>query len=281
MEQLRERLDKTQQHFAGAAKAVGGAIRQFTINPHEAAGQIGKVSEDSTAALLADPDSAIALIAEKAQDDGHAAHALSVMTLALLTGKQAQLPEQALRALGIGALLHDIGKTAINPSILRNSERNRHEEAIYQNHCRAGHDLAARADNLAKPTLDVILSHHERVDGSGFPDRLAGNAIPLAARLVAIANRFDNLVNPIDYRHALSPSEALSTLWTREKKSFDATLLQLFVRAMGVYPPGSIVQLGDGRVGLILDADALVRVNGIGSARGARTDDSERGGAAC
>lgn len=252
MDQLRERLDKTQQHFAGAAKAVGGAIRQFTIDPHEAAGQIGKVSENSTAALLADPDSAIALIAEKAQDDGHAAHALSVMTLALLTGKQAQLPEQALRALGIGALLHDIGKTAINPSILRNSERNRYEQAIYQNHCRAGHDLAARADNLSKPTLDVILSHHERVDGSGFPDRLAGNAIPLAARLVAIANRFDNLVNPIDYRHALSPSEALSTLWTREKKSFDATLLQLFVRAMGVYPPGSIVQLGDGRVGAVV-----------------------------
>lgn len=252
MDQLRERLEKTQQHFVGAAKAVGGAIRHFTVNPREAVKQIGKVSEDSTAALLADPDSAIALIAEKAQEDGQAAHALSVMTLALLIGKQAQLPEQALRALGIGALLHDIGKISISSSILRNTERNRHEETIYQNHCRAGQDLAARAGNLSPPMLDAILSHHERFDGSGFPDRLAGNAIPLAARLVAIANRFDNLVNPIDYRYALSPTEALSTMWTREKKSFDATLLQLFVRAMGVYPPGSIVQLGDGRVGAVV-----------------------------
>jgi hypothetical protein len=75
---------------------------------------------------------------------------------------------------------------------------------------------------------------------------------PCRRRLVAIANRFDNLVNPPDTRRAMSPSEALSTLWTREQKAFDATLLQLFVRAMGVYPPGSIVQLSDGRIGAVV-----------------------------
>jgi HD-GYP domain-containing protein (c-di-GMP phosphodiesterase class II) len=111
-------------------------------DPREAIREVARVSEESTAALLADPDSAIVLIAEKAHDDGHAAHSLSVMTLALLLGKQAGLPEAALHALGIGALLHDIGKQAINPSILRNSERNRHEEAIYQTHCRGGFDEA-------------------------------------------------------------------------------------------------------------------------------------------
>jgi hypothetical protein len=70
--------------------------------------------------------------------------------------------------------------------------------------------------------------------------------------VVAIANRFDNLVNPIEHRRALSPSEALSTLWNREQTAFDGALLQLFVRAMGVYPPGSIVQLSDGRIGAVV-----------------------------
>ena len=254
MNELRERLDVAQQHFVGAAKAVEGAIKAFATHPREAIKQVAKVSEESTAALLADPDSAIVLIAEKAQDDGYAAHALSVMTLSLLLGKQARLPEQALRALGIGALLHDIGKQEIKPSILRNSARNRHEEAIYQTHSRTGREQAQRAGSLSQPMLDAILYHHERFDGSGFPEALVGSAIPLAARVVAIANRFDNLVNPVDYRLALSPSEALSRLWTREQKAFDAALLPLFVRAMGVYPPGSIVQLSDGRIGAVVSS---------------------------
>jgi HD-GYP domain-containing protein (c-di-GMP phosphodiesterase class II) len=252
MNELRGRLDKAQQHYLGAARAVGSAIKGFSSNPREAIRQVATVSEESTAALLADPDSAIVLIAEKAHDDGHAAHSLSVMTLALLLGKQAGLPEQALQAIGIGALLHDIGKLTIKPSLLRNTERNRHEEALYRTHCQNGHQAAARAGSLSAPMLDAILHHHERFDGSGFPDGQSGSAISLAARMVAIANRFDNLVNPIDYRTAMSPSEALSTLWTREKKAFDSALLQLFVRAMGVYPPGSIVRLSDGRIGAVV-----------------------------
>ncbi len=252
MNRFRERLDKAQQHYLGAARTVGGAIKGFSVNPHAAIQQISEVSEQSTTALLADPDSAIVLIAEKARDEGQAAHSLSVMTLSLLLGRQARLPEQALRALGIGALLHDIGKQLISPSILRNSERNRHEEAIYQTHCRGGFEAATRAGKLAQPMLDAILYHHERCDGSGFPERLSGNAIPLAARVVAIADRFDKLVNPLDSRRALSPFEALAWLWGKEQKAFDALLLQLFVRAMGVYPPGSIVQLSDGGVGAVL-----------------------------
>ncbi len=252
MNRFRERLDKAQQHYLGAARTVSVAIKGFSVNPHAAIQQISEVSEQSTTALLADPDSAIVLIAEKARDEGQAAHSLSVMTLSLLLGRQARLPEQALRALGIGALLHDIGKQLISPSILRNSERNRHEKAIYQTHCRGGFEAATRTGKLAQPILEAILYHHERCDGSGFPERLSGNAIPLAARVVAIADRFDKLVNPLDSRRALSPSEALAWLWGKEQKAFDALLLQLFVRAMGVYPPGSIVQLSDGGVGAVL-----------------------------
>jgi len=252
MSELRGRLDVAQKHYAGAAKAVGSAIKSFDAHPEESVRQVTEVSEQSTAALLADPDSAIVLIAEKAQADGHAAHSLSVMTLALLLGKQARLPDDALCTLGIGALLHDIGKLALSSSILRNAERNKHEEALYQTHCRLGYESALRAGRLSPPILDAILHHHERIDGSGFPDRLAHKEIHVAARVVAIADRFDSLANPIDYRRALSPSEALATMWTKEQAAFDTVLLQLFIRAMGVYPPGSIVQLTDGRVGAVI-----------------------------
>ena len=233
MGELRGRLDAAQKHYVGAAKTVGNAFKSFDQNPAESVIQISQVSAQSTASLLADPDSAIVLIAEKAQADGNAAHSLSVMTLSLLLGKQARLPAEALRSLGIAALLHDIGKSGINSSILRNTSRNKHEEALYQTHCRAGYESALRAGQLTPPMLDAILHHHERMDGKGFPDGLSGKAIHVASRIVGIANRFDNLSNPIDPRRALSPAEALATMWTKEQSAFDPVLLQLFVRAMG------------------------------------------------
>jgi hypothetical protein len=106
--------------------------------------------------------------------------------------------------------------------------------------------------------LDAILHHHERGDGSGFPDRLSGNAIPLTARLVAIANRFDNLVNPLDPGARCHPPKPCRAMWTGSRRP-SIGLLQLFVRAMGVYPPGSIVQLSDGRIGAVISSAAADR----------------------
>jgi HD-GYP domain-containing protein (c-di-GMP phosphodiesterase class II) len=252
MTELRGRLDQAQKKFVGASKAVGGALKSFDQNPKESVHQVSLVSAGSATSLLADPDSVIVLIAEKGQDDGPTAHALSVMTLALLLGKQARLPEAALSTLGIGALLHDIGKRWLNPSILRNTERNRHEETVYATHCQMGYEALHKLGSVSPPVLEAVLHHHERFDGSGFPNQLKGDEIHIAARVVGIADRFDKLTNPIDHRRAVSPSEALSIMWTKEKSAYDPVLLQLFVRAMGVYPPGSIVQLSNGRVGAVV-----------------------------
>lgn len=259
MQRLREGLHKAHRLYAGAATAMSGALRNFSARPQASVAEVLRVGAESTAAVLGDADSVLVLIAEKAQDEGLAAHSLAVMTLALLIGKQAQLPPAALPAIAGGALLHDIGKLQISPSILRSSERNRHEEALYQSHCQSGYDAARRAGTLSPPVLEAIRHHHERFDGRGFPDRLSGSAIPLTARIVAIANRFDNLVNPLDPRRALSPSEALSVLWTRERAACDQQLLELFIRGMGVYPPGSIVRLTDGRIAAVVAAAAADR----------------------
>ncbi|MDP2903138.1 MAG: DUF3391 domain-containing protein [Methylovulum sp.] len=252
MAKMRKRLDKAQDNYIDAARSVGSAFKSFASEPKETIRQASDISERSSAALFADTDSAIVLITEKGHNDGHASHALSVMTLALLLGKQAGLPEEALRAIGIGALLHDIGKIAFHASILRNPKRNKFEEAVYRTHCRVGYEKAVEAGGLSQAMLDIILHHHERINGGGFPDQLRGEEITFASRLVAIADRFDNVTNPIDCYSALSPSEALSMMWGKEKMLFDNKLLQLFVRAMGVFPPGSIVQLSDNRIGAVI-----------------------------
>ncbi len=252
MEELRQRLVKAGKHHHKAAATVSSAIRNFGTSPQQSVRDLTRVCGESASALLTDPDSAFVLVVDKGGNDRQAVHALSVMTLSLLLGKQAGLPEQALRVLGTSALLHDIGARLMSPSVLYNPARNRHQEALFRTHCRGGYDEALRSGGLSQAMLETILYHHERCDGSGFPERLKGNTIPLTARMVGIADRFDKLVNPIEPRLAIGPAEALATMWAREQKGFDSGLLQLFVRAMGVYPPGSIVQLSDGQIGTVV-----------------------------
>lgn len=262
MDEIRGHLEHTYKHYVGANKTVSSAISGFDIDPQKAMTDIHEVSHRSTSLLLSDLDSAIVLIAEKGQSDGASAHALSVMTLSLLLGKQSGLPEEGLRLLGSAALLHDIGKSTLNPSILKNPERNRHEEAVYQSHCALGHAAVQKLGRVPNALLEVILHHHEHFDGTGFPSHQRGDQIHIAARVVAVADRFDSLVNPINYRTALSPSEALSRMWAKESGHFDPVLLQLFIKSMGVYPPGTIVQLDDGRIGAVVvsaEADNLLR----------------------
>ncbi|HSW04358.1 HD-GYP domain-containing protein [Aquabacterium sp.] len=253
MADMRAKLDVVQKQYMSAAEQTANAFKLMGARPAECVGVMREVAAESARSLLADPDSAIILIADKAKSQGEVAHALSVMTLSLLLAKQLQLPEAEIQLVGMAALMHDIGHSGVNPSILRNPARNRHEEAVFQTHARLGFDqLAAVGAAVPQGVAEAALHHHERDDGKGFPSGLKGAAIPRLARIVGIANRFDNLANPVDPRTAVSPFEALGVMWAREKTAFEEVLLQTFIRTMGIYPPGTLVQLSDGRSGVVV-----------------------------
>jgi hypothetical protein len=114
----------------------------------------------------------------------------------------------------------------------------------------------ATAWACARGALAVLAQHHEHADGSGFPRRLAGEQIALAARIVAIVNRFDNLCNPGSRAHALTPHEAVSMLFAQGRSRYDAALLASFIRMMGVYPAGSLVQLTDDRYAMVMGVNS-------------------------
>lgn len=255
MARMRERLDATQRQYMAATEQTAGAFKQFGARPRESVETMAQVANESARQLMADTDSAIILIIDKGRSQGEVMHALSVMTLSLLLAKQLGMDTEGLRQVGLAALLHDIGLGALNPSLVRNPARNRHEEAIYQTHCRLGADqLGALGATVPPAVVQAALSHHEREDGRGYPRGLRGAEIPLIAKIVGIVNRFDNLTNPTDQRAAVSPAEALGVMWARERPAFDEVLLQAFIRTMGIYPPGTLVQLSDGRCGVVVAA---------------------------
>jgi HD-GYP domain-containing protein (c-di-GMP phosphodiesterase class II) len=148
--------------------------------------------------------------------------------------------------------LHDIGKVEL-PDRVRWPEDNfsSAEYKMYQEHVVRGVQLAKTME-LTNAVVLAIGQHHELVDGSGFPSRLAGAQMTVASRILALVNRYDNLCNPSRPAAALTPHEALSLIFAQLKTRFDAAALSGFIRMMGVYPPGSVVQLVDDRYACVV-----------------------------
>ena len=178
-------------------------------------------------------------------------HSLNVTTLSLMMARDLRLPADVIQHLGMGALFHDIGRREIPNKILMKTEPlTQAERNYYELHCQYGIELGQRL-KFSPPVLAVILKHHELFDGSGYPRHLKGEAINALARIVAVANYYDELCNPLNVADALTPHEALSLMFARLRAKFDAKILQVFVRCLGVYPPGTVVQLSNGVIGMV------------------------------
>jgi HD-GYP domain-containing protein (c-di-GMP phosphodiesterase class II) len=157
-----------------------------------------------------------------------------------------------LHDIGLGALLHDAGHMELPARLLTKSgPLTKAEHEIFEQHCAHGVELTSKMQ-LTEGALRIIEQHHECVDGSGYPHQLKGEQITLGARIVSIANAYDELCNPADIATALTPSETLAQMFALKRAKFDDRLLQLFIKRLGVYPPGSLVQLSNELLGLVV-----------------------------
>jgi len=161
-----------------------------------------------------------------------------------------------LRPLGLGALFHDIGETEIPDRVLRKTDAlTRAEASLLQQHCAYGLEIGRKL-KLMPEAMNVIAQHHERVDGSGYPKKLGAAEQSLLARIVAVVNAYDELCNPPDPARALTPHEALSTMYAQQRSQFDPMAISTFIRCMGVYPPGTIVGLSNGALGMVISVNS-------------------------
>jgi putative nucleotidyltransferase with HDIG domain len=252
----REALGRCERLFASGASTVKSLSRNLFSRPDESIQQAQLLVADVVDSMLADKDVALHLVNAKAGDDNAYYHALNVTMLALILGREAQLDAEAMRALGLGTLLHDIGREKIPSQILLNkSPWTKAEQNFYQQHVAYGLDMAQRLPGISDAALDVIAKHHELLDGSGYPGGLAGEQIGRLARIACIANAFDSYCNRANPAESLTPAEAIAFMYKKEQGKYDSVLLQLFVRCMGVFPPGSVVQLNNGQIGLVMSVN--------------------------
>ena len=189
---------------------------------------------------------------------GLSEHAMNVCTLSLLIGRQFSLEDDVLLELGRGALFHDVGYRAL-PMKVKFQAVGMKVEAdpeLRLLHPEMGHQLIVSFLNAGPMLGEIIAQHHERLDGSGFPKGLKRDGISLLTRIVMVADHFDELCNAPDHETSLNPHAALSRMYRhvvkkRESSKFCEQVVQALVQAIGVYPPGSLVELSDGFMGVV------------------------------
>lgn len=244
-----------EKQFAEATREAKGLNELVAAQPRVAHDKALALTRAIGSKMAGDRDLCIRLLTEAAGDRA-SSHAINVMLISMLMGRGFGFGESEMLDLGLGALLHDVGK---NDLPVRARHREDHfsaaESKLYEEHVTHGVSHALKMGLSPGATL-VIAQHHEHADGSGFPLKLGHERMTPAASIVALVNRYDNLCNPHNPAKAITPHEALSLLFAQGKNKFDTAILGAFIKMMGVYPPGSIVQLTDDRYGMVVGVNS-------------------------
>lgn len=190
----------------------------------------------------------------KSQDLYTSLHCLSVSILAMGFGTHLGLPDEKIELLGLAGLLHDVGKMKIDPAILNKPGKLTQEEFEHiKLHPSFGYQALCSQDDIPAAAVQAAHGHHERLDGRGYPQGLDGYQIPFITRVVTIVDAFDAITSHRAYDDARPIQTAYDVLRSGADKQFDGALVQEFIRWLGVFPVGTLVELHTGEVALVLE----------------------------
>ncbi len=256
IEAQQKSLKVCEQRFGAAQQQYRRVQEEVLEQPQAVRDECLAMVNNYVEEMNCDGESAIRLLSEGVGERA-AMHPVNVTVMCLLLGKAMGLGGKDLVDLGIAAFLHDVGKLQL-PQRVRWFEDGFSIEEFkqYQEHVTKSVAIGNRM-GLSEGALMAIAQHHEMMDGSGFPMKPPASELSQTARILALVNRYDNLCNPVRLVTALTPHEALSLLFAQHKVRFDNLVLSAFIRMMGVYPPGSVVQLIDGRYALVVSVNSV------------------------
>ncbi len=259
LHQARARIRAAEKRYAQTASAAKNIMRIAAEKPAQAAEQAKAIALELAETFLPEQPTYLHLMDDNVADEsGMFFHHVNVSVLSLTLARALGIDDPAvIHDIAQGAVLHDVGKVMI-PShvLLRDGALTQAETRLLRLHPAYGIKVMQSVESLAPRAREIILFHHEMIDGSGFPKGLKGDAISQAVRIVSIANSYDNLCNQRILARSKTPSEALAHMYKNELAKYDETALSAFVKALGVYPPGTIVLLNSGRVGIVMSVDS-------------------------
>ncbi len=236
-----------------ASETIHNLFEDIRLGAEIDGGKVQQAVSGCVDTILRNPDASVWLTRIQAKDEGTAQHSLNVAALSIVMAKSLDLSTKELEDVGVCAMLHDVGKTNIPLPLLRKTgPLDAAEQEEMRRHTNYGRDILISTASVMSGAADVAYSHHERPDGQGYPRGLEDQSIPFYARIVSIAEAYDTITSKQPYREARSPSDALQELYENRGTQFDEDLVIKFIDSVGIFPPGSIVELVNGEIGIVL-----------------------------
>ncbi len=203
------------------------------------------------------PSALISLARLKTHDDYSYMHSVAVAALMATLAKQLEMDDTQVRMAAKAGLLHDMGKAVMPLDILNKPGKLTDEEfALIKTHPQHGHALLLAGESVNDVELDVCLHHHEKMDGTGYPDKLSGDEISLFARMGAVCDVYDAITSNRPYKQGWDPAESIARMAGWAKGHFDLTIFKAFVTSLGIYPVGSLVRLKSGLLAVVTQQNA-------------------------
>ncbi|RIX48405.1 MAG: HD-GYP domain-containing protein [Rhodocyclales bacterium GT-UBC] len=273
------RLNRLEQRFQSLAERVKSEPRQVSLGEErrragrllgEASGTVtdlmlaAQAGRDVDAArlepivgkmiesVIRNPDALVPLARLKQMDAYATEHAVATASLIIALGHQQGLAQPELEKLALGTLVKDVGQAAIDARLMtKPGMLSQAEYSVVQSHVEEGLAVLEATTRLSETSVAVVLEHHERYNGCGYPYRMAGDEISPAGRMAAIVDAYDAMTSDRPYRPAISPSHALRQLYNQGGTQFDPTLVAAFVKTIGIYPVGTLVLLESGHLAVV------------------------------
>ena len=250
---LRDEMDKAQtivKHLKGQLTVVIKQIAKGKLADYD---KLRHSVDDMVSSVLRCPDAFTWLIRLREQDARTHDHSLRSALWAIQFARFIGMEKQEVSVLCMGTLLKDVGKLDIPNGILRKQNRSAEEQLEYESFVARGVEMLRETRSVEPRIISVVRYHCERLNGTGFPERLSGNKIPLLARIAGIATVFDAVSNPEESDEPVSPSKAVSTLYNMRGVDFQEDLVVQFIQSIGLYPTGTLVELTTGDIGVVVE----------------------------
>lgn len=249
-----EEMTRAREVYEDTSASLQKALNSFRMNNYIAMPEVKSCVQGVINSITHNPNALLLLSNLRSKRQDTVAHSINVCIFSTLFGRYLAFNADQLAQLSIAALLHDAGEIKIPKTILdkHNNGLTDEEKTLLQQHTLYGAEMLRKIPEISEEAVEVAYAHHERIDGKGYPRGLKGSEISLMSKIIAIVDAYEAVTNNVVPNMQMSCSNALKSIYTMRDTFFDSELIESFIKCLGIYPIGSVVQLNNDTIGIVI-----------------------------